>query len=246
MKTENADKCSFAGTEVDSNSTVQDLQFSQPIAKPNVTRRFWSDEEREILRQMYPNNLSKEVAAILNRSVKSIYMQAKNDGVKKSEAFLKSAISGRANLKEKGFAYRYPKGHIPFNKDKKMSKEVYEKAKHTMFKKGSIPHNSKRTGSEVLRKDKSGKEYLMIKVSGERKLKHKHIHLWEMGNGKIIKGYNVVFKDGNSLNCCIENLECISNAELMQRNTIHRFPAELKSTIRLVKKLKRTINEKQN
>jgi hypothetical protein len=55
----------------------------------------------------------------------------------------------------------------------------------------------------------------------------------------------VVFKDGNQLNCIIENLECISNAELMQRNTIHRFPAELKSTIRLVNKLKRNINAKE-
>ena len=226
------------------NTKVEDLQVNPACAKRLVTRRFWSDEEREILRQMYPNNLSKEVAAILNRSVKSIYMQAKIDGVKKSEAFLKSNLSGRTNLK-KGFAYRYPKGHIPFNKDKKMSKEVYEKVKHTMFKKGSVPHNAKSAGSEILRKDKSSKEYLMIKVPGERKLKHKHIHLWETENGKIRKGFNIVFKDGNTLNCIIENLECISNAELMQRNTIHRFPSELKSVIKLTHKLKRTIHAKE-
>lgn len=220
-------------------------QVSPTDAKRPVTHRFWSEDELKILRQIYPNKLTREVAVILNKTEKAVYMQAKICGIKKSEMFLKSELSGRANLKKEGLAYRYPKGHIPFNKGKKMRKEVYEKVKHTMFKKGSIPHNSKITGSEVLRRDKSGKEYILIKVPNERKLKYKHVHLWETKNGKIKKGFNVVFKDGNPLNCFLENLECISNAELMQRNTIHRFPPELKGVIILTNKLKRTIHAKE-
>ena len=43
---------------------------------------------------------------------------------------------------------RFQKGLIPHNKGKKMSPEVYEKAKATMFKSGNIPHNHRAVGSE--------------------------------------------------------------------------------------------------
>lgn len=140
---------------------------------------------------------------------------------------------------------RYKKGNTPVNKGVPMSKDVYEKAKATMFKKGNKPHNMLPIGSEVVRKDKrTGNSYVLIKIA-EYKLIYKHIHAWEQANGKVPKGHNVVFRDGNQMNCDITNLECISNSELMQRNTIHRFPEELKTNIRLLTKLKKKINEKQ-
>lgn len=87
--------------------------------------------------------------------------------------------------------------------------------------------------------------YVEIRIrKGKYVLKHRHV--WEQANGKVPKGYIVVFKDRNQNNIVVENLELISREENMQRNTIHRFPYELKSTIRLVNKLKRTINEKQD
>jgi hypothetical protein len=72
------------------------------------------------------------------------------------------------------------------------------------------------------------------------------VHTWQQHNGPVPQGKIVCFKDHNTLNCSIENLMLLSRAENMQRNTIHRYPDELKSTIRLVSKLKRKINEKQN
>lgn len=220
---------------------------SNGIAKHLVNRRFWSDNERKIMLEMFADSYTETICKILNRSYSSVSNQAFLMGLKKSDAFLKMELERQAErLKTSGAAYRYPKGNVPINKGKQMSNEVYEKVKHTMFKKGQMPHNSYKDWDEVLRTDKTGKQYWMIKLPTERKLKPKHIWLWETKNGKVHKGFNVVFKDGNQLNCILENLECISNAELMQRNTIHRFPAELKSTIRLVNKLKRTINEKQD
>lgn len=215
--------------------------------KPFVMRRFWSDDERKIMIEMFANNYTETICKILNRSYRSVCSQAVLMGLKKSEAFFKMELCKQAErLKIVGAKHRYKKGREPENKGKKMPKEIYEKVKHTMFQKGQIPHNAKSDWEEVLRFDKSGKQYWMIKLPAERKLKPKHIWLWETKNGKVKKGFNIVFKDGNQLNCVIGNLECISNVELMQRNTIHRFPTELKSTIRLVNKLKRTINEKQN
>lgn len=209
-------------------------------------KRFWTKEDLNILAEMYPNNYTKDICEKLNRSYSSVSNQAYLMGLKKSQAFMRMELEIQAKrLKENGYSSRFLKGRTPVNKGKKMPAEVYEKVKATMFKKNSVPHNAKKAGEEVLRKDKSGRKYWMIKLPGKRKLIYKHHWLWESKNGKIRKGFNVVFKDGNPLNCVLENLEYISNAALMQRNTIHRYPGELKSTIRLVNKLKRTINAKE-
>lgn len=196
---------------------------------------------------MFANNYTVDICKVLNRSYGSVCSKSSIMGLKKSDEFMAMELKKQADrLKVVGAKFRYSKGREPDNKGKPMSKELYDKCKATMFKKGQLPHNSYNDFTEVLRKDNSGKQYLMIKLPNERKLKPKHILIWEKQNGKVAKGFNIVFKDGNQLNCIIENLECISNIELMKRNTIHRFPAELKSTIKLINKLKKTINEKQD
>lgn len=216
-----------------------------PKKNYTVNRRFWLEQEREIINEMYANNYTETICKRLNRSYGSVSSQAYLMGLKKSVEFKKMELERQGNLlKENGVASRFLKGNISNNKGKKMPTDVYERCKATMFKKGQSPHNSYSNWDEVLRIDKTGRQYFMIKLPTEIKLKPKHIWLWETKNIKVTKGFNVVFKDGNPLNCTLENLECISNSELMQRNTINRFPPELKSTIRLVNKLKRTINEK--
>jgi len=211
-----------------------------------MKRQLWSEHERQVLIEMFADNYTETICSKLNRSYGSVSSQSFIMGLKKSDEFMKMELQRQAvRLRTSGKQHRYTKGSIPSNKGKKMSDEVYEKVKSTMFKKGHVSHNAYDEWHEVLRKDKCGKNYWMIKLPGERKLKYKHIWLYECKYGKVKKGFNVAFKDGNQLNCTIENLECISNADLMKRNTIHRFPKELKSTIRLVNKLKRTINGKE-
>lgn len=73
-----------------------------------------------------------------------------------------------------------------------------------------------------------------------------HRYLWEQENGAIPKGYNIFFKDGNRRNCMIENLECISNAELARRNTIHNYPAEVKELFFLRRSLNKAIKKSEN
>jgi hypothetical protein len=147
-------------------------------------------------------------------------------------------------IDKKKLATQFKKGIIPKNKGKKMPPDVYEKCKSSMFKKGNIPHNANPIGSEVLRKSKNGNQYWMIKIAGERELKSKHVYLWKRKHGKVPKGYNVVFKDGNTLNCVIENLECISDLELLYRNSFNRYPREVIPTLLLVNDLKKKIKEK--
>lgn len=110
------------------------------------------------------------------------------------------------------------KGSIPPNKGKKLSAEMREKLEPTFYKKGQIPHNAKKDGEEVVRKDNKGNLYLMIKIPEKRKLEYKHRVLWEQHNGPIPKGYNVQFKDGNTLNCVIENLYLIDRSNQVKEN----------------------------
>ncbi len=46
-----------------------------------------------------------------------------------------------------------------------------------------------------------------------------HRHLWKKHNGPIPAKHVIIFKDGNSLNCILENLDCITMAENARRNT---------------------------
>jgi hypothetical protein len=204
--------------------------------------RFWTDKERKVLAKFFPDNYTSYVCEKLNRSYASVSAQASLMGLKKSQAFVEYELNVQANrLKVDGKKYQYQKCSVPPNKGKKMPPEVYERCKGTMFKKGAAPHNTKYDGHERLSKD----GYIEMRIRpGKYVLKHRYV--WEQHNGPIPPNMIVVFKDGNSQNITIENLQLISRHENMKRNTIQRFPLELRQTIRIVSKLKRVINEKQN
>jgi hypothetical protein len=204
--------------------------------------RIWTDEEKRIMKETFADNYTEDVCKKLNRSYRSVCSQASLMKLKKSDSFMKMELEKQAQrLRTSGIAHRFYKGSIPANKGKPMAKEVYDKCKATMFKRGQAPHNENYDGHERLSKD----GYVEIRIRrGKYVLKHRHI--WEQENGPIPKEMILVFKDNNPAHIFLENLELITKAENMKRNTIHRYPAELKRTIRLVKKLNRKINEKQN
>ena len=112
----------------------------------------------------------------------------------------------------------------------------------TKFKPGNKPHNSLPIGSTRINKD----GWLEVKVAEPKKWESVHIQTWEIVHGKVKKGHIVCFIDGNRLNRKIKNLELLSRAELMKRNTIRRYPQELVDAIFLIKKLERKLNELEN
>lgn len=168
----------------------------------------------------------------------------------KSETFVKTRLR-QLNLiippfiiEQRKRESRIKPGNIPANKGKKMSPEVYEKAKATMFKKGGLPPNTKYDGAIRYRNPRKNRigdhPYLFIRVSvGKWEMLHRYV--WAQHHGPIPKGMNVVFKDGDTLNCDISNLEMITNKELMQRNTIARFPMEIQGVIHLIHKANKLI-----
>ena len=140
---------------------------------------------------------------------------------------------------------RFKKGSVPANKGKRLSPEVYEKLSKTMFKKGQIPQNYRRVGSERINVD----GYIEIKVKDPNKWNLKHRVIWEENNGEIPQGKLVIFRDNNPLNCNIDNLLLISKGENMKMNNIGACEYKglekevLLNTIRLKNAIKSKLNK---
>ena len=90
--------------------------------------------------------------------------------------------------------------------------------------------------------------YLVRKINNDRPARDRwkavHICEWEDHHGPVPDGYIVTFKDGNKMHWDSENLELKNRKELLLKNTIHRYPDEVKALIRLQKKLERTIKRR--
>jgi hypothetical protein len=111
-------------------------------------------------------------------------------------------------------------------------------ANATSFKKGNKPHNTKQVGDTIINKD----GFLLVKIA-DKKWIRKEILIWEEVNGKIPKGHVIRVINPALDKYDINNLMLISFAENMKLNTMHRFPTELKNTIKALSKLKKTIRK---
>jgi hypothetical protein len=143
---------------------------------------------------------------------------------------------------------QFQKGHIPLNKGKKLSeycsKAAIRKIKRTQFKKGNLPHNSKNNLDISTRKDKRGVPYLFIRISLSKWIPLLHYN-WEEQNGPVPKGFNLIHKDGNTMNCDASNGLLLSNADLMRRNSYQNYPVPIAKAIQLLGALQRQINKRQ-
>ena len=142
------------------------------------------------------------------------------------------------------------KGNTPFNKGLKQSdymcKESINKTKATRFVKGRKPHNTKQAGDIVAIKDSyNGTYYKYIKIKDNDWVLY-HRYLWEKVNGSIPKDYILVFKDKNTDNVVIENLELITRSESMLRNSAHNYPHEIIPSMLMLKKLENKLKDLQN
>jgi len=121
---------------------------------------------------------------------------------------------------------KFHSGQTPWNKGKKMTQEMRDRVSHSWFKKGQKSHTAKHDGCITVRTDTSTKrKYKWIRIA-KSKWKPLHRHLWEEANGAIPRGMMVVFKDGDSLNCTLDNLEMISRKEHRNRIIGDKTPAE--------------------
>lgn len=157
-------------------------------------------------------------------------------GIVLSEAQISACLKNhRIHSGRAGF---FVKGHTPWNHGKKGCTAPNS----GQFKSGHMPRNKRRLWSERICRD----GYIEISVpernphtGAPTRFRQKHVWLWEMENGPVPKGHALAFKDGNRLNCVIENLMMVTRSELLCLN-LHGYngtKGELKPSVLALAKL---------
>ena len=152
------------------------------------------------------------------------------------------SIAAIRNYCRNGLGMRMPpsgqfkKGSLPINAGKKGF--CFAGSEKGWFKKGHAM-NEYEVGTEFMKEGT-----IFIKYTDEHKLpRHnfapKHRVIWRKYNGEIGRDDLIIFKDGNRLNCTIENLERVDRGVFMKvaKEGFLQEPVELRPTILAVAKL---------
>lgn len=163
--------------------------------------------EDDYLRKEYPERSNADLALWLHRSPRAVQLRALKLGVSKTPEFAE-------RQRHKG---QFVKGQSAWNKGKAkkywLSPEGAKRCSKGWFPKGKArddnpnSRKNKPLGSERVYAD----GYVWIITEHGRKQKHRVV--WEQAHGPIPHGYMVKFRDGNPLNCELENLYLVSRAD---------------------------------
>ncbi len=216
-------------------------------------RQSWTEKQLEILIERYPIERAEDIAAAIGRSKNSVFRKAKKLGLKKSVEFLASVLSGRiqrGQMDPRMVATQFQRGDVPANKGLRRPGYAPGRMAETQFKRG---HRSGRAqalyqpiGAERISKD----GYLERKINDDMPLNKRwravHLVLWESVHGPVNgKTHVVIFRNGNKTDIRMENLELLTRAELMRRNTYHRYGKEVAQLVQLRGAITRQINRKE-
>ncbi len=215
-------------------------------------RQPWTEEQLQLLRDRYPDERAEDLVETIGHPKVSIYGKANALGLKKSQAFLDSDMAARivrGRTDPRLVGTRFQKGHVPANKDLRRPGYAPGRMAETQFKPGGRTGKAARLyrpiGAERISKD----GYLERKVNDDMPLQRRwravHLLVWEAERGPLPPGHAIAFKDGNKRNIELGNLELVTRAELMRRNTVHNLPKPLADLVRLRGRVVRQINKRE-
>ncbi len=175
-------------------------------------KKAWTAEDDAYLQQHFANTKTEALAAYFGVSYSAVSSRASSLNLKKSNHYLKK--HGNRLDGVIGCQTRFKKGQPPWNKG---MKGLQMGGVETQFKKGNAPHNTKHDGAISIRKHK-GVPYQYIRVA-KAMWQMLHVYVWEEVNGAVPSDKIIVFKDKNTMNCDLDNLEMIDRKENMRRNS---------------------------
>ena len=207
----------------------------------------WTDSELAMLRRDYPDTPTAKIAEAMGVTPYVVSGKAAMLGIRKSAAYLANPAACRMRRDTIGASTRFKPGQTPWNKG--VRGLIYPGAVATQFKPGH------RGGRALARYQPIGTErvtldgYLERKINDDMPLQKRwravHIVLWEQVNGPLPAGHALVFRDGNKRNTCLENLELLTRAELMRRNSCHNHGPEIAKLVQLRGAISRMINKQE-
>ena len=217
-------------------------------------KRLWNPEDDELLRARFPHERTEKLARELCRTTIAVSARATILGLHKSQAYLASPAACRLRRGDNvGAPFRFKKGHAPANKGLRRPGWHRGRMKETQFKPGVPSWRTMPIGATRWVKTNgrpNAPAYLWRKVSDiqdvpwTRNWRQVHNLLWESEHGPIPAGHIVVFRNHDRADIRLENLELVSRADLMRRNSVHNLPKPLANTIQLLGQLKRKIRER--
>lgn len=178
----------------------------------------WPQGMYEFIRDNSWGVSSKDMAEIVNEKF----------GTNFNKASMKN-FRARHKIRS-GLTGWYQKGHAPGNKGKKLEEyvtdpdrlaDIRRRIAPSWFRRGERPPNELPIGSVTVRakgKDRNGSyKYVKVSMEGEFWDRWKLLHrkVWEDHNGPIPDDKVVMFKNGDVMNCDINNLMLISRSELV-------------------------------
>lgn len=212
-------------------------------------RRRWHPDEDAVLRMLYADTPTDAIAQQIDRTPHSTFQRARKLGLEKDAAYLASEAAGRIRRGDhRGRLHWFKKGEPPANKGLRRPGYAPGRMKETQFKKGQRSGVAvrlwKAIGTERISKD----GYLERKINNDlparRRWRAVHLLLWESANGPLPRGHAVVFKNGDKTDIRLDNLDLITRADLMRRNTVHNLPKPLAQAVQLLGALNRKINRR--
>lgn len=217
-----------------------------------MSRMRWNKQSDQSLRDLYPHYSAEACALALGCNVSSVYNRANALGLKKSNEFMRSELSGRLG-RGQGASTRFQKGHRTWNKGLRF--EAGGRSPETRFKPGRKPHEAHNylpIGSFRVAPD----GVLERKVTDDpsvvpsKRWVAVHRLVWIEANGPVPAGHAVAFKPGMRTAdpdlITLDRVELITRAELMRRNSYHtNFPPEARKLIQLRGALSRKIKRTQ-
>lgn len=224
-----------------------------------TTKHIWTEEEKALMREHYPHIGGAEMVTLLGHpdiTLAKVYAKANALGLNKAPEWMATSASGRL-LKggKRGQATQFKLGHKTWNAGTAGTGLTghHPNTRATQFKPGQKPHTTLPVGSFRVVFTKGSTQGLLEQKFHEapggpsNRWRFYGRIVWERAHGPIAPGHLIVFKPGMATvkpeEMTVDRLECITRAENMRRNTIHRMPEALASVVRLRGRLTRLIGQ---
>lgn len=107
-----------------------DVKEGRPMEHRGLSKRiYWTGDMLSILQRYFPNTKTEEVAEMIGVSHRTVVRKARELGLVKNSNFLhrvwdENRMLAHVKVKREGVKGGFPKGHVPWNKGRKIKEAV--------------------------------------------------------------------------------------------------------------------------